>query len=627
MAINPLALSINNPDTVGRAFQGFEHGVEVKGRNALAANGYAAVNGDKNALAAVYADNPRAGMAITQDNRVQGRADDAKRLEGLKGLANMGRNIMRLPPDQRGAALEQAKVTAAQTYGLDPASLAYVTPDTIDDLTATVETEYDRLAQALGVQSTMLGIQGQQLDIQGKRDSNAYWQGQLGGGTATPSAGAPGMAAPSGGGYYDTLIQNESGGNPNARAVTSSATGYGQFIDSTWNSLVNSPEGRAAGLTPDGRSNRDQSIAALKIYNDRTAAMYETAGIPMTQKTAYFAALLGPAGAVKAFQSDPNASAASIFPREAEANKSLFYANGRPRTVAELYDYQTRKFPDAPIDGLGAGGGVGVQPQPQPAGFQRGNGSMLLANDPSGAGQPAPAPMGQPQPSAAPAQPQSVVDLVQRDPQYQALARQRAQAARAGDTSGAAQAGALMEARVKELAATLPPVLAPKDQLKADQEAAKLTRRDAAALETAKSTLETVDRALQKASEPEDFRTGLAGSVAGLVPGTGAYDLDALVQTLNANLSFEALQTMRNNSPTGGALGAVSDADLRLLASQVANLAIGQSKEQLVQNIQLVRDHYKRIVDAAEADASGSAGAGSPQGGDVIEYDENGNRK
>src|SRR6478735_6322431 len=52
------------------------------------------------------------------------------------------------------------------------------------------------------------------------------------------------------------------------------------------------------------------------------------------------------------------------------------------------------------------------------------------------------------------------------------------------------------------------------------------------------------------------FETGNSGAAmrgTGLT-GTAAYDLAEKIKTINSNLSFDELQKMRDNSPTGGAL-------------------------------------------------------------------------
>lgn len=97
-----------------------------------------------------------------------------------------------------------------------------------------------------------------------------------------------------------------------------------------------------------------------------------------------------------------------------------------------------------------------------------------------------------------------------------------------------------------------------------------------------------------------DKSTGLVGQGLSFIGGTDATDLNALADTLRANLSFEELQKMRDNSKTGGALGSITERELELLSSTVGSLDTKQSKEQLAQQISKVERHYKRALLALE---------------------------
>lgn len=105
-----------------------------------------------------------------------------------------------------------------------------------------------------------------------------------------------------------------------------------------------------------------------------------------------------------------------------------------------------------------------------------------------------------------------------------------------------------------------------------------------------------IDRALTKVNENPRTTTGAFGSVLSQVPGTEAHDVSALVDTIKANSAFDTLQAMRNASKTGGALGAVSERELRLLQSTVGSLEQSQSEEQFTRNLSRVRDVYEDIV-------------------------------
>jgi len=456
MAINPFALAINNPDTVGRAFQGFEQGRAVRAQNVLAQNGLAAVSGDRNALAAVYQGNPEAGFAITQDNRVQARAEDAKRLESLKGLANMGREIMRLPMEARGPAVEQAKTLAARMYGLDPSTLAYVTPDTIDDLTATVETEYDRLAQALGLQSAQLGVQGQilgnqgkALDIENQRGVNAYWQSRLGGGGGGGNAfTAPGgrpVAAPA---EYQPMIDAAAARTGLPPALLAAQMNQ----ESRFNPGAVSPAG-AGGLMQIMPDTAAQPGYGVQPISD--AERFDP-GKSVEFGANYMGQLL------QEFGGNVEHALAAYNWGPGNAKKWVAAGADPAKLPAETRNYVQTIMSDFRATGAGSGVGVapGAAPPPAPGAIvTQGtsfNGQRYAPAGPVAGVSPPAGPVAGPTPSAAPAAPQSVVEIAQNDPIVQRYVREAQEAQFAGDTAGASRANAMVEARMKELDAMAP---------------------------------------------------------------------------------------------------------------------------------------------------------------------------
>ena len=72
---------------------------------------------------------------------------------------------------------------------------------------------------------------------------------------------------------------------------------------------------------------------------------------------------------------------------------------------------------------------------------------------------------------------------------------------------------------------------------------------------------------------------GLRGALPN-VPGSKAADAGALLNTLKSQVGFGVLQDMRNNSKTGGALGAISDKEIIILQANLAALEKAQSVEQ-----------------------------------------------
>jgi hypothetical protein len=82
------------------------------------------------------------------------------------------------------------------------------------------------------------------------------------------------------------------------------------------------------------------------------------------------------------------------------------------------------------------------------------------------------------------------------------------------------------------------------------------------------------------------------GSWAADIPGTPQRDLAGNLATIKANIGFDRLQEMREMSPTGGALGQVSNLENQLLQATRGNLEQSQSREQLLNNAVMLRNQY-----------------------------------
>lgn len=105
------------------------------------------------------------------------------------------------------------------------------------------------------------------------------------------------------------------------------------------------------------------------------------------------------------------------------------------------------------------------------------------------------------------------------------------------------------------------------------------------------------------------FDTGRGGAFVRGLPdavsaGTDAYNLKANLGKIDATGAFSTLQAMREASPTGGALGAVSDTELGLLKSSVANLDPNQSEGQFLNNLDEARNVYLRMLERLDPEAA-----------------------
>lgn len=130
---------------------------------------------------------------------------------------------------------------------------------------------------------------------------------------------------------------------------------------------------------------------------------------------------------------------------------------------------------------------------------------------------------------------------------------------------------------------------------------------------TADVVTEDIDRIIGMIEDPANSglkgTTGLAATIGQYIPGHPAFDASRLADTVRANIGFDKLQEMRAASPTGAALGPVSDFENRLLQATAGNLELPQSKDQVLFNLRRVRKLYEKITtgggikDQKEADA------------------------
>ena len=161
---------------------------------------------------------------------------------------------------------------------------------------------------------------------------------------------------------FSLLVQTarrESALNPNARAGTSSAQGLFQFIDSTWLDMVRR-HGDAHGLggyaqalqsgSCDAATRRDilalrsdpelSACMAGELARENAASLQSRLGRAPNAGELYAAHVMGAEGAARlieaAREGAPNAAA--IFPREAAANRGLFYVGSEARSAQGLLE-------------------------------------------------------------------------------------------------------------------------------------------------------------------------------------------------------------------------------------------------------------------------------------------------
>lgn len=137
----------------------------------------------------------------------------------------------------------------------------------------------------------------------------------------------------------------------------------------------------------------------------------------------------------------------------------------------------------------------------------------------------------------------------------------------------------------------------------------KSAKSSAAMADQSRRIIGTIDQALSKVGYTT---AGIGGQIMSNIPGTQSSDLEADLATIKANLGFAELQAMRQSSPTGGALGAVSERELIALESTIASLKQKQSPEQLRKRLLEIKDHYSRWADTVSGKATQATPAKAP---------------
>jgi hypothetical protein len=107
------------------------------------------------------------------------------------------------------------------------------------------------------------------------------------------------------------------------------------------------------------------------------------------------------------------------------------------------------------------------------------------------------------------------------------------------------------------------------------------------------------NRAQQLIDEASGWDTGLTGGVLSLLPGTDAYDRDAKIVNLKANLGFDQINAMKEEAAKYGAsgtgLGQISNIEFLSLQSTVDTLRVGMSEEAQVEALKNIKKHLSNI--------------------------------
>lgn len=147
------------------------------------------------------------------------------------------------------------------------------------------------------------------------------------------------------GSLVDRIIGVESGGNASAKNPDSTATGLGQFIESTWLTMFKKyfPD-RAANMTNAAilalREDADLSRQMVELYIVENAKILKGAGVAVNDAALYLAHFLGPGGAIKVLSASATEPIENILGADQiNANKSILAG----KTAGDVIAWSQRK--------------------------------------------------------------------------------------------------------------------------------------------------------------------------------------------------------------------------------------------------------------------------------------------
>ena len=118
--------------------------------------------------------------------------------------------------------------------------------------------------------------------------------------------------------------------------------------------------------------------------------------------------------------------------------------------------------------------------------------------------------------------------------------------------------------------------------------------------------LDDIDRAIDAAGNWSAGSMAWTKDLPAVGGSTPAGELENLLTTIQANVGFDKLQTMREISPTGGALGQVTEKELAFLQAVFGSMRQDQRPENLRYNLERLREHVNgreaRLQEALAAD-------------------------
>lgn len=123
---------------------------------------------------------------------------------------------------------------------------------------------------------------------------------------------------------------------------------------------------------------------------------------------------------------------------------------------------------------------------------------------------------------------------------------------------------------------------------------------ETSSVQSAADAFETVAD-LRRTVEDEDGVTGFWGMMLSKLPWSKAAEVRIDADTLRSNMALDALKALKAQNAT---LGSVSEAELKLLESEIAQLNFNQKKSAVLKDLKKIEKRYQRAIQSAYANTS-----------------------
>jgi peptidoglycan hydrolase-like protein with peptidoglycan-binding domain len=142
-----------------------------------------------------------------------------------------------------------------------------------------------------------------------------------------------------------TFVSIESAFDWTVKASSSTATGWFQHLDATWDALVKA-YGSRYGLKADPtraarKDPRANALMGAELLNENNRALKNVLGRDATDMELYAAHFFGAGTAKKFLTADRSAIAAELFPRQAASNVGIFYSSYNAKLPPETWGART----------------------------------------------------------------------------------------------------------------------------------------------------------------------------------------------------------------------------------------------------------------------------------------------